>query len=139
MSSIAPNVSAGLLLFRSCATRRNRGFSRAPESILDETRRRCVDNPKGAPTTVKRWLTLPGANSRKRPVFVWSGRWFSLGDVLQKSGKRSMPGHVKANADPARTRSNNNSLSWPPRSGKWVEVPEIDRCAWFDLVLPSED
>jgi predicted NUDIX family NTP pyrophosphohydrolase len=24
-------------------------------------------------------------------------------------------------------------FEWPPRSGRWITVPEIDRCEWFDL------
>jgi predicted NUDIX family NTP pyrophosphohydrolase len=24
-------------------------------------------------------------------------------------------------------------LEWPPRSGKLIEIPEVDRAEWFDL------
>jgi predicted NUDIX family NTP pyrophosphohydrolase len=29
--------------------------------------------------------------------------------------------------------SNEFPLEWPPRSGKFIQVPEADRGGWFDL------
>jgi predicted NUDIX family NTP pyrophosphohydrolase len=36
--------------------------------------------------------------------------------------------------DVATIKSNTFDLEWPPRSGKIVSFPEVDRAAWFDLV-----
>jgi predicted NUDIX family NTP pyrophosphohydrolase len=33
--------------------------------------------------------------------------------------------------DPALAHSNTFLLEWPPRSGRRIVVPEIDRVAWF--------
>lgn len=57
-----------------------------------------------------------------------------LGEVRQRSGKRVLawarewppPG-----PDLDQVRSNTVLIEWPPRSGKRIEVPEIDRVAWF--------
>ncbi len=57
-----------------------------------------------------------------------------LGEVRQRSGKRVLawarewppPG-----PDPDQVRSNTVEIEWPPRSGKRIEVPEVDRVAWF--------
>ena len=24
-------------------------------------------------------------------------------------------------------------FQWPPRSGKWIDIPEVDRAQWFGL------
>jgi predicted NUDIX family NTP pyrophosphohydrolase len=29
-------------------------------------------------------------------------------------------------------------MEWPPRSGRTIQVPEIDRVAWFDLAAARE-
>jgi predicted NUDIX family NTP pyrophosphohydrolase len=35
--------------------------------------------------------------------------------------------------DPARLVSNHFQMEWPPRSGRTMDVPEVDRAAWFSL------
>jgi predicted NUDIX family NTP pyrophosphohydrolase len=35
--------------------------------------------------------------------------------------------------DPDRVASITCTIEWPPRSGRRLEIPEVDRCAWFDL------
>jgi predicted NUDIX family NTP pyrophosphohydrolase len=35
--------------------------------------------------------------------------------------------------DPAAVVSNAFQLEWPPRSGKTIEIPEVDRAGWFDI------
>ncbi|MEN5074053.1 NUDIX domain-containing protein [Isoptericola cucumis] len=57
-----------------------------------------------------------------------------LGEVRQRSGKRVLawarewppPG-----PDLDQARSNTVEIEWPPRSGRRLEIPEIDRVAWF--------
>ena len=56
-----------------------------------------------------------------------------LGEVRQKSGKLVEAWAVEGDLDPATARSNTFPLEWPPGSGNWIDVPEIDRVAWFDL------
>jgi len=57
-----------------------------------------------------------------------------LGEVRQRSGKvvlawaREWP---QAGPDLTRISSNTVEIEWPPRSGERIEVPEIDRVAWF--------
>jgi predicted NUDIX family NTP pyrophosphohydrolase len=33
--------------------------------------------------------------------------------------------------DPGEAWSNTFQMEWPPRSGIFIEVPELDRVAWF--------
>ncbi len=35
--------------------------------------------------------------------------------------------------DPAALKSNRCQIEWPPRSGRLIEIPEVDRGAWFPL------
>lgn len=51
--------------------------------------------------------------------------------VKQKSGKIVHAFAVEFDIDETKVKSNLFSMEWPPRSGKYVDVPEIDRCEWF--------
>ncbi len=59
-----------------------------------------------------------------------SGPAVSLGSVRQKSGKIVHGFGVEGDADPEVCVSNVIDLEWPPRSGRRMEIPEVDRVAW---------
>ena len=56
-----------------------------------------------------------------------------LGEVRQKSGKRVRAWALRGDLDPSQIRSNTCEIEWPPRSGRRIEIPEVDRAAWFEL------
>jgi predicted NUDIX family NTP pyrophosphohydrolase len=56
-----------------------------------------------------------------------------LGEVRQKSGKRVRAWALRGDLDPASVQSNTCEVEWPPRSGKRIEIPEVDRAEWFAL------
>jgi predicted NUDIX family NTP pyrophosphohydrolase len=59
------------------------------------------------------------------------GRFHELGEIRQKGGKVVHAWAVEADADPAALASNEFTMEWPPRSGRLVPFPELDRFAWF--------
>lgn len=60
------------------------------------------------------------------------GPYVPLGEVKQ-TNKIVEAWAVIAQIDPAAIVSNTFELVWPPRSGKRVRFPEVDRAGWFDL------
>ena len=56
-----------------------------------------------------------------------------LGEVRQAGGKIVMAWAAEGDCDPDRLRSNTCMIEWPPRSGRQIEIPEVDRGAWFSL------
>ena len=56
---------------------------------------------------------------------------FSLGTCRLKSGKLIYGFGCRGDADPALLVSNRILVEWPPRTGKMIEVPEVDRGGWF--------
>lgn len=60
------------------------------------------------------------------------GEVLSLGEILQKSGKVVVAWAAEGDLDPAEAKSNTFPLEWPPGGGDWIDVPEVDRVAWFD-------
>jgi predicted NUDIX family NTP pyrophosphohydrolase len=126
------SVSAGLLLFRHTAGRLE-VFLAHPGGPF------WADKDAGA-WTIPKGLIDPGedplAAARRefgeetglRP----GGPFLPLGSVRLKSGKVVHAWACESDADPDTVTSNTMKLEWPPRSGRWLTVPEVDRCAWFD-------
>ena len=56
-----------------------------------------------------------------------------LGTYRQPSGKRISAWAVEGDFDPNKLKSNYCRVEWPPKSGRSIEVPEIDRVAWFSF------
>ena len=125
-------LSAGLLLFRRSDdgievliahpggpiwSRRDAGAWSLPkgaaddheEDLLDAARRefRGGDRATGAP----------------------DGPVIDLGEVRMRSGKVVRAWAVEGDLDPAALRSMPVEVEWPPRSGRRIRVPEIDRVA----------
>jgi predicted NUDIX family NTP pyrophosphohydrolase len=61
-----------------------------------------------------------------------------LGEVRQKSGKLVHGWAIEGDLDPSQVHSNTCEIEWPPRSGRRIEIPEVDRAEWFDLVQARE-
>ena len=66
------------------------------------------------------------------PILVDDDALVPLGDIVQKGGKQVVAWAVAGDLDPATAQSNTFALEWPPRSGRMIDVPEIDRVDWFD-------
>ena len=62
---------------------------------------------------------------RPRAAFI------TLGDVRQKAGKVVTGFALEADFDVRSLKSNTIEIEWPPRSGKRLEIPEVDRARWF--------
>ena len=62
-----------------------------------------------------------------------SGRFVPLAPVKQKGGKTVHAWAVEGDLDTTLLQSNTFKMEWPPKSGKRVEFPEVDRAEFFDL------
>jgi predicted NUDIX family NTP pyrophosphohydrolase len=58
------------------------------------------------------------------------GDLIELGWIRQRSGKIVHAFAVEGDLDPVGIVSNTFPLEWPPRSGRHVDTPEIDRVEW---------
>ena len=56
-----------------------------------------------------------------------------LGEVTLKSGKVVRAWAVEGDLDPGAASSNEIEIEWPPRSGRHLRIPEVDRVAWFGV------
>jgi predicted NUDIX family NTP pyrophosphohydrolase len=60
------------------------------------------------------------------------GEAIDLGDVRMRSGKTVHGWGVEGSLDAATLRSMLVQVEWPPKSGRLIRVPEIDRLLWAD-------
>ncbi len=60
-----------------------------------------------------------------------AGDPIDLGEIRQRSGKLVRAFALRGELDPATVASNLIEIEWPPRSGKRIEIPEVDRAAWL--------
>ncbi|MGA7317690.1 MAG: NUDIX domain-containing protein [Silvibacterium sp.] len=65
--------------------------------------------------------------------FAAKGNFVDLGTVKQAGGKIVSVWAVEGDCDPAKLRSNMCLIEWPRRSGRKIEIPEVDRGAWFNV------
>ena len=59
--------------------------------------------------------------------------FIKLGEIRQASGKLVSAWAFEGDCDPAKLVSNLCQIEWPPRSGRRIDVPEVDRGQWFSL------
>jgi predicted NUDIX family NTP pyrophosphohydrolase len=126
-----PKLSAGLLLYRR----------------VDDGVEVLVAHP-GGPVWARRdsgaWSIPKGAANPDEALIDAAYREFEeetghpasrdgaidLGEVRMRSGKVVHGWAVEGDMDPARLRSMEVQVEWPPRTGRLLTVPEIDRVAW---------
>jgi predicted NUDIX family NTP pyrophosphohydrolase len=61
-----------------------------------------------------------------------------LGEIRQRSGKRVRAWALAGDLDASRIVSNTFTFEWPPRSGRMIEIPEVDRAEWFGIETARE-
>jgi predicted NUDIX family NTP pyrophosphohydrolase len=66
------------------------------------------------------------------------GEPVDLGQVRQRSGKVVSAWALPGDLDAAAIVSNTCMVQWPPRSGREIEIPEVDRAQWFDMASARE-
>jgi predicted NUDIX family NTP pyrophosphohydrolase len=64
--------------------------------------------------------------------------FLDLGKIKQAGGKIVSAWAFEGDGDPAQLISNLFEVEWPPRSGRLIEVPEVDRGAWFAIAEAKE-
>jgi predicted NUDIX family NTP pyrophosphohydrolase len=64
---------------------------------------------------------------------VGGGEALALTPIRQSGGKRVHAWAIEGDADAEAIVSNLCEVEWPPRSGRRISIPEVDRAAWFSL------
>ena len=94
--------------------------------------------PKGEFTDSENPLDAAIREFEEETGIKLKGNFIELEQIQQKGGKLVLAWAIEGDLDPASIRSNTFKMEWPPKSGKWIEVPEIDKATWFPLELAKE-
>jgi predicted NUDIX family NTP pyrophosphohydrolase len=70
--------------------------------------------------------------------FTASKPFLDLGSIEQKGGKIVVAWAFEGDCDPNQLTSNQCEIEWPPRSGRSITIPEVDRGAWFSIPEAKE-
>jgi predicted NUDIX family NTP pyrophosphohydrolase len=89
--------------------------------------------PKGEYAEGEEPLAAARREFHEETGFPAEGDFLDLGTVRQAGGKLVSAWALEGDCDPATLSSNLFEMEWPPRSGKMMEFPEVDRGAWFNL------
>jgi predicted NUDIX family NTP pyrophosphohydrolase len=140
--------SAGLLMYRRCAAARVGAaeVSLAVEVLLAhpggpywaERHSGAWSIPKGGVDLGETPLEAAMREFREETGFDPAGPYLPLGTVTQRSGKIVHAWAFEGDCDPAAASSNLTSTEWPPRSGRLIEIPEIDRVSFFAIDVARE-
>ena len=60
-----------------------------------------------------------------------TGNFIKLKPIKQKSGKWVYAWALQKDIDTSTIKSTSVLIQWPPRSGKTIAVPEIDKAEWL--------
>ncbi len=89
--------------------------------------------PKGEYLPEEDPLTVAQREFEEETGLQINGEFLPLGETRQPGGKLVSVWAVEGDCNPSALKSNNFPMEWPPRSGKMVQFPEIDRWEWFPL------
>lgn len=66
------------------------------------------------------------------------GPYQEIGTIRQAGGKVVTAFALLTDLEIDEVNSNRVSVEWPPRSGRFIEIPEVDRAEWTSLPLARE-
>jgi predicted NUDIX family NTP pyrophosphohydrolase len=94
--------------------------------------------PKGEYTAEEDPLAAARREFEEETGMRVDGDFMELGTIRQAGGKMVTAWALEGDFDADRLASNTFEMEWPPRSGRVVKFPEVDRGAWFTLLEAKE-
>jgi predicted NUDIX family NTP pyrophosphohydrolase len=89
--------------------------------------------PKGECLDREGPLEVAKREFKEETGFVPEGPFTELGELKQPGGKIITAWAFEGDGDPTKLRSNTFVMEWPPRSGRQMDVPEVDRGCWYSV------
>lgn len=94
--------------------------------------------PKGEFTEAEKPLDAAIREFREETGASVSGEFIQLDPVKLKSGKIVHAWALEHDFDTAALASNTFEMEWPPKSGRKITIPEVDRAGWFTAAEAME-
>jgi len=94
--------------------------------------------PKGEYLEGESALQAAQREFQEETGFTASEPFLNLGSIKQAGGKIVVAWAFEGDCDPDKLISNHCQIEWPPRSGRSITIPEVDRGAWFSIAKAKE-
>jgi predicted NUDIX family NTP pyrophosphohydrolase len=128
-----PKQSAGLLMYRRSIDELEVFLVHPGGPLWAKKDKGAWTLPKGEYEQDENPLAAARREFEEETGFQPTGEFFALRSIKQKSGKLVTAWAFEGDCDPARLTSNTCEIEWPPRSGRRLEIPEVDRGRWFRI------
>jgi predicted NUDIX family NTP pyrophosphohydrolase len=129
-----PQISAGLLMYRRRSGQVQVLLVHPGGPFWKNKDAGAWTIPKGAPIGQENLLDTARREFEEETGFnAGDGPFTALAPIRQKAGKTVHAWAFEGDCDPAQVRSNQFEIEWPPRSGKRISVPEVDRAEFMSL------
>lgn len=126
-------ISAGLLLYRRGTAGLEVFLVHPGGPFWSKKDQGAWTVPKGLVAAEEDELACARREFREETGFaIDAGGEQDLGRFRLPSGKSLHVWAVEGDCDPQALTSNSFELEWPPKSGRTVQFPEVDRGGWFD-------
>jgi predicted NUDIX family NTP pyrophosphohydrolase len=89
--------------------------------------------PKGEFTGDEKPLDAAIREFEEETGTLLSGDFKDIGNVKLKSGKVVHAWALENDLDTTTLKSNDIEIEWPPKSGKKITIPEIDKAEWCNI------
>src|SRR5277367_332226 len=122
-----PKRSAGLMMFRDSSGRLEVFLVHPGGPLWAMKDKGAWTIPKGEYKKSEDPLAAARREFKEETSFDSGGEFLELGSIRQKSGKIVTAWAFRGDCDPAKLASNTCKIEWPPRSGKKIEISEVDR------------
>ena len=125
--------SAGLLMYRRRDGRLEVLLAHPGGPFWERRHEGAWTIPKGGIHDGERASESAVREFREETGFEPAGPYLALGQIVQRSCKVVHAWAFEGDCDPSALVSMPTTVEWPPRSGRAIVVPEIDRVAFFPI------
>jgi len=109
-----------------------------PEARSSRTRTKALDDSEGRDRTGRGIIRSGQTRVSGGTGVTPTGRFIALNPIRQKGGKIVHAWAFEGDCDPMAIVSNTFSMEWPPKSGRQVAFPEMDRADFFGVTAAKE-
>ena len=133
-----PKRSAGLMMFRRSNGRLEVFLVHPGGPLWAGKDKGAWTIPKGEYKKSEDPLAAARREFHEETGFDSTAEFLELGSIRQKSGKIVTAWAFEGDCDPSLLVSNTCEIDWPPRTGRRLEIPEVDLGRWFGLAEARE-
>lgn len=133
-----PRVSAGLLMYRIQDGKLQVLLAHPGGPLFQNKDDGVWTIPKGEIEPGEDMLEAAKREFEEETGITPTAPFIELTPIKQKGGKIVHAWAFKGDCDPSAVASNTFTMEWPPKSGRLMEFPEMDRADFFDVAAAGQ-